>query len=195
MIAQSLRTIPRNYTRPLPIPNAWDVEKHLRNTIYDPYIRRIVWEGFADRWQKQIPGWLTCPATFKQPQSLWRATMQEVLGLGLGAVEEDDTDTLCPYYWAKSIHALNCAFVWPKELDEPPYSHIEPAAAHGRSANAPPKKYLELNTPAYAGRIADQLVIEELLARAGVRLAGILNWIFAPEMEDVSLNVYTMTCN
>jgi hypothetical protein len=32
-----------------------------------------------------------------------------------------DTDVVCPYHWAKPIHALNCDIVWPKELDEPPY--------------------------------------------------------------------------
>ncbi|KAH8977743.1 S1/P1 nuclease-domain-containing protein [Lactarius hatsudake] len=55
LIAKYLRTIPRNYTRPLPVPA---LESSFRGTIYDPYIRRIVWEGLGvgrgtGRWESE----------------------------------------------------------------------------------------------------------------------------------------------
>jgi hypothetical protein len=60
--------------------------------------------------------------------------------------------------------------VWPPELDNP--------ETHGR---APRREYLELDTPKYTGRIEKEWIVEKLLAQGGVRLAGILNYIFAPQ--------------
>jgi hypothetical protein len=51
LIAKSLRTIPRNYPRPLPVPA---LESSLRGAIYDPYVHRVVWEGVGrgtGRWE------------------------------------------------------------------------------------------------------------------------------------------------
>ena len=42
---------------------------------------------------------------------------------------------------------------------------------------------VQLDTPEYAGRIRKELVIEKLLATAGVRLAAVLNEILDPEEE------------
>jgi hypothetical protein len=53
--------------------------------------------------------------------------------------------------------------VWPKALDEPDL--------RGR--------YLELDTPEYAGVIQKEWVLEKLMAMAGIRLAGVLNSLFA----------------
>lgn len=44
LIAKALRSIPSNYTRPLPVPG---IEANLRDTIYDPFIRKIMWEGLG----------------------------------------------------------------------------------------------------------------------------------------------------
>lgn len=41
--------------------------------------------------------------------------------------------------------------------------------------------YLELDTPEYAGRIQKEFVLEQLLAMGGIRLAAILNYLFAEE--------------
>jgi len=58
--------------------------------------------------------------------------------------------------------------VWPPELDNP--------ETEGR---APRREYLELDTPKYSGEIEKEWIVEKLLVQAGVRLAGILNHIFA----------------
>ena len=52
------------------------------------------------------------------------------------------------------------------------------------AAGRPPKPHpplLELDTPKYAGVIEDTMVVEKLLAQGGIRLAGILNYLFLEE--------------
>ena len=40
--------------------------------------------------------------------------------------------------------------------------------------------YLELDTPGeYAGKVRSELVVEKLIAQGGIRLVGVLNWLFA----------------
>lgn len=113
-----------------------------------------------------------------------------------GVARETDDDILCPYHWAQPIQEMNCELVWPKALDEPPYSlatdlhasgpnslidHIEQGnfeevdeeSADGR------KIYLELDIPEYAGVITKTMMVEKLLAQAGIRLAAVINWLFA----------------
>ncbi|KAF8122839.1 phospholipase C/P1 nuclease domain-containing protein [Boletus edulis] len=146
LISERLRTLPRNYTHPLPLP---DVEAYLRGTIYDPYIRRLVWEGLLGRWQDEQDTWLTCPASDSstrpsssspQSQHQFASTWQSVLSpfnlasartsTGQGEGEDGlgvDDDILCPYAWAKPIQQLNCEFIFPKELDDfvPPYHSFD----------------------------------------------------------------------
>lgn len=192
LIAQRLRTIPRNYTKPLPIP---DVERHLRGTIYDPYIRRLVWEGILGRYADEYIGWLDCPAPPKlhtEELSRW----QRVLGWfrdegsGDGGLNVDD-EIVCPYHWASTVHALNCEVVWPAELELHPLGRLSPPKQGHvcgeeddvEDEMAPRRKheYVELDTPEYAGRIRDEWIVEHVLTQAGVRLAAILNWLFEHE--------------
>jgi hypothetical protein len=174
---------PQNYSRPIPLPA---LESSFRGAIYDPYIRRIVWEGLgsghiAGRWGSESDSWISCPApsvTESAVDAEW-APQQEVFaaaprkpkpGPGRGPPATSDSDILCPYAWGVPIHKLNCEIVWPAELDEP--------ETEGR---APRREYLELDTPKYAGSIEKKWIVEKLLAQAGVRLAGILNHIFSQQ--------------
>ncbi|EGN92499.1 hypothetical protein SERLA73DRAFT_190981 [Serpula lacrymans var. lacrymans S7.3] len=189
LIAQRLRTIPSNYTRPLPLNN---VERHLRGTIYDPYVRRLIWEGVLGKYHDELQSWLTCPSTDAATpvtQSMW----QQVVSLFIGQQSKDgglgtDDEVLCPYYWAKPIHALNCEIAFPKELDEPPYSHalsIDDTNQFDESASWRKKiQYLELDTPKYAGVIREEWIVEKLLIQGGIRLAAVLNWLFIDSEEN-----------
>lgn len=66
LIAKALRSIPSNYSRPLPVPG---IEANLRDTIYDPFIRKIMWEGLGvgppsdvrGRWESEAEEWTECP--------------------------------------------------------------------------------------------------------------------------------------
>lgn len=151
-----------------------------------------MYEGVLGKWRDEIPEWLSCPAEPPLSQSSrgsWQEVMtsREMLG---GVAGETDDEFVCPYHWAQPIHALNCELVWPKEIDEPPYS----SKSYPLTSDSPegcgvvdsqgrkprdPHPYLELDTPEYWGVISDQWVVEKLLAMAGVRLAGVLNYLFA----------------
>ncbi|KAH7904370.1 S1/P1 nuclease [Hygrophoropsis aurantiaca] len=192
LIAQRLRTLPSNYTRPLPLP---DIERHLRGTIYDPYIRRLVWEGLLGRWEDEIEDWVGCSSTVESLGSVQNQWMGISLSTGMrfrdGGLGTDD-DVLCPYEWALPIHALNCEIVWPKQLDEPPYGSHSRLASHVSASNLnsngrPRNSYLELDTPEYAGRIKDEWIIERLLTQGGIRLAAILNTIFLEDGEEAEV--------
>ena len=122
-------------------------------------IRKVLVDGIGQAWAEETDSWIKCPPTSGGSsdqtvfQSQWRAS-------------DTDDDTVCPWAWASPIHQLNCDFVWPKKLDEPPYDE-------------PQGPLLELDTDDYAGRITQGWVVEKLLAQAGLRLASILNTIFA----------------
>jgi hypothetical protein len=103
------------------------------------------------------------------PQEVFAPRKPKPKPPGGGPPQTSDTDTLCPYAWTTDIHQLNCKIVWPPELDKP------------ETDGAPRKEYLELDTPKYSGAIEKQWIVERLLAQGGVRLAGILNHIFAPQ--------------
>ncbi|KAA1478711.1 phospholipase C/P1 nuclease [Dentipellis sp. KUC8613] len=218
LIAKALRGIPRssNYSLPLPVPA---VEAALRGAIYDPFIRKLMWEGVGvgnahkGRWEDDVEGWLDCPDSSKSQSTGWLAQLgQAVLDIFplRQPAQDTDDDTLCPYAWAVPIHKLNCDLVWPKEMDEPPYGHAayddfdhdhDEFECRGTScgdeemrellwgdfeAEGRPRRndYLELDTPEYAGRIEKEWLVEHLLALGGIRLAGVLNGIFAPLIED-----------
>ena len=89
-----------------------------------------MWEGVFQKWGDQVPEWFSCPETtpaaaaaaggmgmWQQVVMRWKRLAGGKQGVEIG----QNTDVVCPYHWAKPIHALNCDIVWPKELDEPPY--------------------------------------------------------------------------
>ena len=157
IIAKAVRTVPRNYTAPLPNVH---VESTLRGDIYDPFIRQIVWEGLLGAWADDIFSWARCPSaplTTSNP-------VQHHLG-----IPPTDDDTVCPYFWAKPIHSLNCEIVWPPAMD---------------ADNHPP---IELDTPEYAGRIEKEMLVGKLLAMGGIRTAAVLNTIFGDPEESGKL--------
>ncbi|KAI0258999.1 phospholipase C/P1 nuclease domain-containing protein [Gloeopeniophorella convolvens] len=198
LIAKSLRTLPRNYTRPLPVPT---VEASLRGAIYDPFVRRVIWEGLGvgtgkARWETEAESWLDCPAAHDVSTPA-EGLLQKVLSWvprkpipRRGPPQTSDSDVLCPYAWAAPLHALNCDLVWPAAIDDPEYGardagRVDDVGCAGAAGSPARGKYLELDTPEYAGRIQREWVLERLLAMGGVRLAGILNGIFLPLVDEL----------
>ena len=173
MIAKAVRTVPRKYSRPLPYPA---IENALRGTIYDSYIRRIMWEGTLNKWADEIDDWLSCSALVPESSIVveQEGTWQKVLS-GLSSLFErhgveinPDGEVVCPYFWSQPLSALNCDIVWPKQL-----------TLKGSGGNE--TEELELDTPEYAGVIEKRMILEKLLAQGGVRLAGVLNYLFADQ--------------
>ncbi|CAA7267233.1 unnamed protein product [Cyclocybe aegerita] len=203
LIAKAVRTVPRNYSQPLPYPR---IEAALRGTIYDSYVRRIMWEGVLNSWDDDLEEWLSCPAPDEPTTShsgllgMWNAaystTTKLVQALLRDGVEiSPDGPVICPYYWSQPNHQLNCEIIWPKELDEPPFNvrfdsggEEEHPYGHDDDLEDPEPMLgelplLQLDTPQYSGVIAKRMILEKLLAQGGIRLAGILNYIFADEDE------------
>ena len=148
------------------------------------------------QWNDDVQTWLSCPTPDTTPSGrIWQA----VMSLYRKDASEADDDIICPYAWAKPINMLNCDFIFPKALDLPPYNHLtlHPEIQLPGAADLSPKSevdsedryradskggsgpYLELDTPEYAGKVRSELVVEKLIAQGGIRLAGVLNWLFA----------------
>ncbi|KAJ4488341.1 phospholipase C/P1 nuclease domain-containing protein [Lentinula aciculospora] len=195
LIAKTLRNVPRKYDRQLPIPS---LEFNLRGAIYDGFIRQIMWEGILHDWKGQVPEWLACPSeqdpqssSFSEGYSYPLSTVYNYVthfGVYISSMftsksAQTDDSIVCPHFWAQSIHAMNCDFVWPKALDEPPYSHLRSFGNSDSLTPRPKSPLLELDTPGYSGYIAENRILEKLMAQAGIRLAGILNWLFADLAE------------
>ncbi|KAI9065606.1 phospholipase C/P1 nuclease [Trametes sanguinea] len=234
LIAQGVRLTPRNYTVPLSGSEGALVEPHLKGTIYDPYIRRIMHEGLTEggRFAAESDAWLDCPAPSpdlhsSQPsQRAPRTPVGQALQYALRALGAVGRRADVPVAWARDVHALNCDAelpIWPHGLDAPgeheggegdvrgwhavPYDVVESgdeslmgrvAAAEqreteeamgvheGEAARTPRHpELLELDSPEYAGKLANRWVVERLLAMGGVRLAGVLTDILADVAGDV----------
>ncbi|EJU01173.1 phospholipase C/P1 nuclease [Dacryopinax primogenitus] len=179
LITQSIRTL-SNYTRPLPSTR---IESALRGSIFDPYVRWIVWEGIRGWWADEYLAWPTCPADGDLDPSLLiphnldenspdfpvhSLANQAIFNVGPKTPIDPVDLPICPLAWATTLHPLNCQYVWPPHYD-----------THGK----PP----ELDTPKYLGPIRDQHVVEHVLAMAGVRLAAVLNTLLGGEDEKRAL--------
>ncbi|KAJ6538817.1 phospholipase C/P1 nuclease domain-containing protein [Mycena vulgaris] len=186
LIAKALRSVPSEYSRPLPSAK---IEQALRGTIYDSYVRMIMWEGVLDTWYNQLPDWLACPPSERRAST--RGSQVPVVWNHIAGVMDDTDDALvCPHHWATPIHALNCKIVWPAALDEPPYNDTRLAmSSEGFPLNVDAVPFLELDTPEYSGLVSEQWIVEKLLAQAGIRLAGVLNYLFADIEVDVGLSL------
>ena len=179
MIAKAVRTVPRKYSRPLPYPA---IESALRGTIYDSYIRRIMWEGTLNKWADEIDDWLSCSAPLPEssvvlePEGTWQKVLSGLSGFNSlfkkhGVEINPDGEVVCPYFWSQPLSALNCDIVWPKQLTL--------KESGGNESSLEETAELELDTPDYAGVIEKRMLLEKLLAQGGVRLAGVLNYLFA----------------
>jgi hypothetical protein len=191
LITKAIREL-HNYTRPLPScvhpadasPRFQEdadhhdllrrqIESALHGSIYDPYVRFILWEGVRVWWRQEIEEWLACPATSSLPSSDLSRT-QTVFSSPRKATGDrygtPGVPSSCAMTWSGPTHLFDCSHVFPPDYD-------------------PQEKPLrELNTPAYYGKIRGDKVIEKLLAKAGLRLAAVLNDIFASE-EDKNMGM------
>ena len=182
MIAKAVRTVPRNYSRPLPYPA---IENALRGTIYDPYIRRIMWEGTLNKWADEVNDWLSCSIsapesspTVEPAEGGWQKVLSRLHSFNTlftkkhGVEINPDGEVVCPYFWSQPLSALNCDIVWPKKLT------LKESGVDELSLET---AQLELDTPEYAGVIEKRMLLEKLLAQGGIRLAGVLNYLFADQ--------------
>lgn len=164
IIEKTLKTTRSQFGDPLPL----SLERHLWSKDGErdirPFVRRVVKEGLLGRWVDESSTWSTCPSI--PSPSLWKQilnftpfqTWLDLLSRAESSAPDTwDTATVCPYAWAKPIHALNCELVWPQNLTQ----------------------VVELDVPGYTGVVQEEYIIEKLLAQGGLRLAALLNGIFS----------------
>ncbi|KAJ7213009.1 phospholipase C/P1 nuclease [Mycena pura] len=213
LIAKAIRSVPRKYNRPLPSAKieyalrGTIYDSYVRMIMVEGVLGK--WSNELSDWLT-CPAPTPSRVFPVSSPSLFGAIWQHVLlvwdrVVGLAGAADTDDDLICPFHWATPIHKLNCEIVWPAALDEPPYdrTRLDEAAQHddhwhpishvdelkqmdywGRFVGGPVGgPYLELDTPEYAGVISERWIIEKLLAQAGIRLAGVLNYLFA-DIED-----------
>jgi hypothetical protein len=162
LVDRAIDNTPSKWANPL----SSDIEQHFHGDKYVPLIRKVLVSGINQTWTHEFGTWVQCPAISLSASSS-HDNDQLVLQSQWKPNETDD-DRVCPWHWATPIHHLDCEWAWPKQMDEPPYD--------SPSSNGP---FLQVDTDEYAGKIAKELVVEKLLTMAGLRLASILNQIFA----------------
>jgi len=197
-----------NYTRKLPSSR---IESALLGKPYDAYIRWILVEGLGQGlkagnetsawWGEEESKWISCPDKkvdrrerhAKKRQNLrgsssghWLRTItpqssklaQKIYSATFSKVssevdqwhpeEVDDTDLpICPYAWTEPMHPLVCSYAFADPVPPPGQEHSGPLA--------------ELDVPEYKGRIEEDKIIQKQLAKAGIRLAAVINTLLLPE--------------
>ena len=75
------------------------------------------------------------------------------------------------------------AFAWPKETP------LKESGGNNESSFV--ETPAELDTPEYAGVIEKRMLLEKVLAQGGIRLAGVLNYLFA-DQESTTRRAFVM---
>ncbi|CAO1626235.1 unnamed protein product [Parajaminaea phylloscopi] len=196
-----------NYTTPLRSPQ---IESALRGQVYDAYTRWIMAEGLGialDKlptppaakgwWEDEWQAWSLCPE-----HSSGGSDSSPTDGV-------DKTDLpVCPMAWTRPMHPLVCQYAFASPVPQPvgkddllngssdeagqpsamrrrrrrrrrptPPSPVPPGRGGGGGQDDLP----ELAVPEYLGRIDSDKVMQQQLAKAGVRLAAILNSVLLDE--------------
>ena len=155
LVEKFIKKTPAKYNRP---SSNRKLEAALGGESYDPYIRRIVLEHILGTWRREADSLFTCD------DAASTGSTHDAQTVMAGVDINPDGPVVCPYYWSRPIHQINCDIAWPPALDDDDDDEL-----------------LELDTPEYAGTIERELIIEKLLAQGGLRLAGILNYVFGQE--------------
>jgi hypothetical protein len=163
-----------------------------------------MWEGIESKWIHDIDGWLSCPGptalesqsesifsvvsrAFSNPLTLPRALVNFVSSAAppKGVKIIPDGPVICPYDWSVPIHKLNCDYVWPAVFG---FNGTDAEVGHEEDGLAECRRYPILDTKAYLAPLDDNLVLEKLVAQGGLRLAGLLNWLFATSTRDAEMH-------
>ena len=149
-----------------------------------------MWEGLFDKWADEIDDWLLCSTPIHESSVVEPEGQKVLSGLSSpspntllkdqGVENNPDGSVVCPYFWSKPLNALNCDIIWPKPL------------ALKESGGDELTAHLELDTPEYAGVIEKRMLLEKLLAQGGIRLAGVLNYLFADQIGTRSTFVMNL---
>ena len=154
LVKRAMDTTPSKWSKPI----SPAIEGHLHGNKYDPLIRKVLVDGIDKTWAGEVDSWIQCPAIDSLSREGGRDG-QTVLQSQWDASDTDD-DSVCPWYWAAPIHNLTCEWIWPVQVDEG-------------------KPLVQLDADWYGGKVTREWVVEKFLTMGGLRLAAILNLVFA----------------
>ncbi|CDU24517.1 related to Nuclease Le3 (C-terminal fragment), partial [Sporisorium scitamineum] len=167
------------------------------NSRYDPLIRFILKEGLGQPalrgktdeswWENVSEGWSACQRKGLDLDSLMQVEEGQLTFSSM--VEDpgrvDDTDLpLCPYLWTKPMHSLVCKYAFTSPV--PAWEPTDSTRGAEAQPSSTPLPEPELDEPEYVGRIERDKVIHKQLAKAGLRLAAVLNTLLLPADADGS---------
>ncbi|TKY85149.1 hypothetical protein EX895_006229 [Sporisorium graminicola] len=188
LINKQIREL-HNYTTRLP---SGRIESALVGARYDPLVRFILKEGLgqpafrgrADEswWKNESEGWPACQRKGLGFDELMQGGEGQLTFSSM--VEDprrvDETDLpICPYEWTQPMHSLVCEYAFASPV--PDWEPTDPANSGAEGQPSPtPLPEPELDVPEYVGRIERDKIIHKQLAKAGVRLAAVLNTLLLP---------------
>ncbi|SOV07061.1 related to Nuclease Le3 [Ustilago sp. UG-2017a] len=192
LIQKQIREL-SNYTTRFP---SGRIESALVGARYDPLIRQILKEGLgqpsmrgqsqAGWWKQESNGWSACERHGQRVDPLLQDGEQLVFATHIQDPRSaDDTDLpICPYEWTKPMHSLVCDYAFASPV--PAWESAPPrnSAEGGHTPPPTPVPEPELDVPEYVGRIERDRVIHKQLAKAGLRLAAVLNTLLLPADAD-----------
>ncbi|SNX82350.1 related to Nuclease Le3 [Melanopsichium pennsylvanicum] len=191
LIDKQIRELSNHTTR---LPSG-RIESALVGARYDPLIRYILKEGLGQPavkgqakkgwWTEESPNWHACRRRSAGLDSLLQDGQEQLAFVNDtdDPSKVDDTDLpICPYEWTKPMHSLVCDYAFAS-----PVPAWEPASLSDGDSHPSPAPFPEpeLNVPEYVGRIERDKVIHKQLAKAGLRLAAVLNSLLLPAGADV----------
>ena len=163
LVDRAIKTTPSEWNKRLDA----GIESHLHGHKYDPLVRKTLVGGIVQVWAGEVESWIQCPTAGTSLLSHAGGPIDQISLQSQWQPSDTDDESVCPWYWAAPIHNITCEWAWPRQLDEPPYN---------KPQNPP---LFQLDNPGYGGKVTEEWVVEKLLAMAGLRLAAILNLVFA----------------
>lgn len=92
------------------------IEDNLRGTIYDSYIRLMLWEGVRQWWRSSISSWIECPASLDDTVQVAILQQAQQVAFRHPEAEPDLSRVVCPVVWATETHKYTCALAFPPGL-------------------------------------------------------------------------------
>ncbi|KAF9200305.1 hypothetical protein BGZ49_009478 [Haplosporangium sp. Z 27] len=145
-------------------PIKWGTKTSNLHSMWDTL---IITQDIANRFnndnQAYVDDTLNLAKTYWTDVSTWTNCDASLLEKNPWSSVVDSVQTLCPIQWAKQANALDCSYVWVDYSATRDYSTTYFANVTGKSSG-----YL----------------VQQQLAKAGVRMAAVLNEVFDPSSSS-----------
>ena len=196
LVNRRIRAI-QNYTQALSNDT---LESALRDQPYDPYVRWILSEGLglgeasADPWWPDWRSWSDCTehihgntflefrkhsavmnntSTTRSNATEWDMLSVDLANPNVAQGSVPPAPLVCPRTWAEPLHAIGCRYAFAPPVPAVKQSWVKQMAPFLLRIGGE-----ELATPEYLAPVEDNMLVELALARAGVRLAHVLQSVW-----------------